>query len=67
MRRLAGGIPLLTDLSLAMRTDPLGLITGATEFVTVIYGPAVTFAYPDSLQEFVVAPEPHISSGRKCT
>ena len=67
VRRLAGGIPLLTDLSLAMRTDPLALITGATEFVTLIYGPAVTFACPDSLQEVVVAPEPHISSGRKCT
>ena len=38
---------LLTDLSLAMRTDPLALIRGATEFVTVIYGPAVTFAFPD--------------------
>ena len=43
----AGGMPLLTDLSLAMRTDPLALIRGATEFVTVIYGPAVTFAFPD--------------------
>ena len=40
-------MPRLTDLSLAMRTDPLALIRGATEFVTVIYGPAVTFAFPD--------------------
>ena len=47
MRRHVGGMPLLTDLSLAMRTDPLALIRGATEFVTVIYGPAVTFAFPD--------------------
>ena len=45
--RHVGGMPLLTDLSLAMRTDPLALIRGATEFVTVIYGPAVTFAFPD--------------------
>ena len=30
-----------------MRTDPLALIRGVTEFVTVIYGPAVTFALPD--------------------
>ena len=30
-----------------MRTDPLALIRGATELVTVIYGPAVTFAFPD--------------------
>ena len=47
VRRHAGGMPLLTDLSLAMRTDPLALIRGATEFVTVIYGPTVTFAFPD--------------------
>ena len=40
-------MPLLTDLSLAMRTDPLALIRGVTEFVTVIYGPAVMFAFPD--------------------
>ena len=47
VRRHAEGMPLLTDLSLAMRTDPLALIRGATEFVTVVYGPAVTFAFPD--------------------
>ena len=47
VRRHVRGMPLLTDLSLAMRTDPLALIRGATEFVTVIYGPAVTFAFPD--------------------
>ena len=41
------GMPLLTDLRLAMSTDPLALIREATEFVTVIYGPAVTFAFPD--------------------
>ena len=47
MRRQVGGMPLLTDLSLAMRTDPLALIRGAMEFVRVIYGPAVTIAFPD--------------------
>ena len=47
VRRHFGGIPLLTDLNMAMRTDPLALIRGATEFVTVIYGPAVMFAFPD--------------------
>ena len=47
VRCQAGGMILLTDLSLAMRTDPLALIRGATEFVTVMYGPAVTFAIPD--------------------
>ena len=47
MRRHVGGMPLPTDLSLAMRTDPSALIRGATEFVAVIYGLAVTFAIPD--------------------
>ena len=51
VRRHVGGMPLLTDLSLAMRTDPLALIRGATEFVTVIYGPAVTFPFPDVMVE----------------
>ena len=46
-RRHVGGMPLLTDLSLAMRSDPVALIRGATEFVTVIYGPAVTFVFTD--------------------
>ena len=47
MQRHIGGMPLLTDLSLAMRTDHLALVRGATELVTVVYGPAVTFAFPD--------------------
>ena len=47
VRRHAGGMPLLTDLSLAMRTNPLALIRGDTEFMTVIYCPAVTFVFPD--------------------
>ena len=47
VRRHAGGMPLLTDLSLAMRTDPLAFIRGTTEFVAVIYGPAVAFMFPD--------------------
>ena len=47
VRRHVGGMPLLTDVSLVMRTDLLVLIRGATEFVTVIYGAAVTFAFPD--------------------
>ena len=47
VRRHAGGMPLLADKSSAMRSDPLALIRGAMEFVTVIYGPAVTFAFPD--------------------
>ena len=47
VRRHAGGMPLLTDLSLAMGTDLLALIRGVTEFVTVNYSPAVTFEFPD--------------------
>ena len=30
-----------------MRIDPLVLIRGVSEFVTVVYGPAVTFGFPD--------------------
>ena len=45
--RHAGGMRLLTDLSLSMRTDPLARIRGATEFSTVIHGPSVTFAFTD--------------------
>ena len=44
-----GGIPLLTDLCLAMRSDPLELIRGLDEVVTCIYGPAVAYAFPDPL------------------
>ena len=44
-----GGMPLLTDLCLAMRSDPLGMIRGLGEVVTCIYGPEVTYAFPDPL------------------
>ena len=47
VRRHAGGLPLLTDLSRAMRTNILPLIRRTREFETVIYGPAVTIAFPD--------------------
>ena len=32
-----------------MRSDPEGLIRGLEEVVTCIYGPAVTYAFPDPL------------------
>ena len=48
VRRHAGSMPLLTDLRLAMRIDPLVLIRGVSEFAFVMYGPAVTFGFPDS-------------------
>ena len=41
------GLPLLTDLAVMMRIDPLALIHGLREFVTVVYGPVMSFAFPD--------------------
>ena len=49
LKEANGGIPLLTDLCLAMRFDSLGMIRGLGEAVTCIYGPAVTYAFPDPL------------------
>ena len=49
LKEANGGIPLLTDLCLAMRSDPLGMIRGLGEVVTCIYGPAVTYVFPDPL------------------
>ena len=48
-RQVNGGIPLLTDLCLAMRSDPMGIIRGLEEVVTCIYVPAVTYVFPDPL------------------
>ena len=48
-KKMNGGMPLLTDLCLAMRSDPMGMIRGLEELVTCIYGPAVTYAFPDPL------------------
>ena len=49
LKEANGGMPLLADLCLAMRSDPLGMIRGLGEVVTCIYGPAVTYAFPDPL------------------
>ena len=49
LKEANGGILLLTDLCLAKRSDPLGMSWGLGEFVTCIYGPAVTYAFPDPL------------------
>ena len=46
MREANGGILLLTELCLAMRSDPLGMIRGLGEVATCVYGPAVTYAFP---------------------
>ena len=48
-RKVNGCMPLLTDLCLAMRSDPMGIIRGLEEVVTCIYGPAVTYAFQDPL------------------
>ena len=61
VRRNAGGMPLFTDLSLAMRDDPFALIRGTTEFVTVINGPAVTFACPDVKVEAYIKSVLHLN------
>ena len=39
----------MTDLCLAMRFDPLGMIRGLGEVVTCIYGSAVAYAFSDPL------------------
>ena len=56
-KKMNGGMPLLTDLCLAMRSDPMGIIRGSEEVVTCIYGPAVTYAFPDPL----------VTASYKCT
>ena len=42
-----GGMPLLRDLAVMMRIDPLALIHGLREFITVVYGPVMSFVFPD--------------------
>ena len=39
--------PLLTDLAVKMRIDPLALVHGLRDFVTVVYGPVMSSAFPD--------------------
>ena len=52
-REANGGIPLLTDLYLAMRSDPLGMLRGLGQVETSVYGPAVAYAFPDRLNSVV--------------
>ena len=40
-------MPLLTDLAVMMRIDPLALAHGLREFVTVVYGPVMSYVFPD--------------------
>ena len=39
------GMTLLTDLAVMMRIDPLALVFGLREFVTVVYGPVMSHAF----------------------
>ena len=41
------GMPLLTDVAAMMRIDPLVLVDGLREFVTVLYGPVGSIVFPD--------------------
>ena len=61
LKEANGGTPLLTDLCLAMRSDPLGMIRGLGEVVTCIYGPAVTYAFPDPLVAAYLKSVAHVS------
>ena len=38
LKKVNGGMPLFTDLCLAMRSDPMRIIQGLEEVVTCIYG-----------------------------
>ena len=49
VREANGGIPLLTALCLAMRSDPLGMIRGLGDVMPCVYGSAVTYTFPDPL------------------
>ena len=40
------GMPLPTDLAVIMRIDLLVLVHGLREFVTVVYGPLMSYAFP---------------------
>ena len=49
LREANGGMSLMTDLCLVIRSDPLEMIRGLGEVVTCVYEPAVTYAFPDPL------------------
>ena len=40
-------MPLLTDLAVMMRIDPLALVHRLRDLVTVVYGPVMSFVSPD--------------------
>ena len=61
-REANGGILLLTDICMAMRSDPVGMIRGLEEVVTCIYGPTVTYAFPDPLVAAYRNSVVHVSS-----
>ena len=40
-------MPLLTDLAVMMRIDPLALVHGLRDFVTMVYGPVMSYVFLD--------------------
>ena len=67
MREANGGILLLTDLCLAMRSDPVGMISGLGEVATCVYGASRDVRLPGSacgsVPTFEGAREPDQHSG----
>ena len=63
-RTVNGGMPLLTDLCLAMRSDPMGIIRGLEEVVNCIYEPTVPRSSSDGLSQLRDTLEPHKCTGR---
>ena len=45
------GMPLLTELAVMMGIDPLALVHGLREFITVMYGPVMSYWFPDVLKK----------------
>ena len=48
-KELNGSMPLLTDLCLAMRSDPLGVVRRLGEVVTCVCGSSVTYTFSETL------------------
>ena len=49
VKEVNGGMLLLADLCLPMRSDPLGVVRGLGKMVTCVYGRAVTYSFSDPL------------------
>ena len=60
-----GGMPSLTDLAVMMWIDTLVLVFGLREFITLVYGPVMSYGLADFLQkqEFSALCQPGLSGG----